>query len=108
VAIFRDLWAKHGLSLANKVVLSGGSAGGIATFIWADFVRDNLISAWTDFWVMPDSGYMIDIENLKTKTYYGRECTKNLLNITNEFIALPNEKCNIIYSGKENWKCVFS
>ncbi len=34
-------WAdnKYGLANADKIVISGSSAGGIATFLWVDYLR---------------------------------------------------------------------
>jgi hypothetical protein len=41
-AILADLKAKHGISAASEVVLTGGSAGGMSVFLHADRIREGL------------------------------------------------------------------
>lgn len=59
---FSYLFREKGLSTNKKVVISGGSAGGMATYIWANFLRDILPLA-TKVLAVPDSGFFLD--------YYG-------------------------------------
>ena len=44
---------------ANRVVLSGSSAGGIATYLWADRVA-SILNPMTEFYSVPDSGIFLD------------------------------------------------
>jgi len=90
------------------VILSGGGAGGVATFLWADYIKEHFLSQNTEFWAIPDGGYLIDIMNVKTSKLLLRQEVMNLLNITNEFVALPNNKCTNIYYGESLWKCIFA
>jgi hypothetical protein len=62
-AILEELGASHGLSSARSVVLTGGSAGGMATVNNADWVRSLLgeIAPQAEMVAMPDSGYFLDV-----------------------------------------------
>jgi hypothetical protein len=46
------------LSLATKIILSGGSAGGIATYIWADYLK-SLLPDSSVLYAVPDSGIFL-------------------------------------------------
>ena len=55
-------------SETEEFVLTGSSAGGLATFSWADYVKD-LIAAenpTTSYFAFSDSGFFLDYENKKT------------------------------------------
>jgi hypothetical protein len=54
-AIIDELEAKHGLGAAKSVLLTGGSAGGIGTFVNADFLADRLPQATVK--AAPDAGW---------------------------------------------------
>jgi len=58
---------KEDLNIATDVVLTGGSAGGVAAFYWADFIK-SLLPQNVKYYVVPDSGFIIDVTNVKTKT----------------------------------------
>jgi hypothetical protein len=50
---------------ANKVVVTGESAGGIATYLWADHVYKKSVNK--QVYSIPDSGlFLIDYPNPKT------------------------------------------
>lgn len=67
-------WAesKYSLSKADKVVVSGSSAGGIATFLWVDHIR-TLVSDPNVVYGVVDSGIFfdpfIDLQAEIVKTY---------------------------------------
>lgn len=62
-AVLAELAASHGLLQARQVVLTGGSAGGMATINNADYVAGLLaeIAPTARFVAMPDSGYFLDV-----------------------------------------------
>ena len=47
-------------------MVAGGSAGGLATFLWADEIK-SMVSA-KKVWAVPDSGIFLDELNVKTQT----------------------------------------
>jgi len=51
------------MSNADHVILTGASAGGLATYLHADYVR-TLIPRATSLHAMPDAGFFLDIPNL--------------------------------------------
>lgn len=56
------------LSSATHFVLTGGSAGGVAAYYWADQIK-SMFSDSVKYAVIPDSGYIYDTEDVKTKTH---------------------------------------
>eukprot|EP00931_Biecheleriopsis_adriatica_P065639 TRINITY_DN40131_c0_g1_i1.p1 TRINITY_DN40131_c0_g1~~TRINITY_DN40131_c0_g1_i1.p1 ORF type:complete len:433 (+),score=54.95 TRINITY_DN40131_c0_g1_i1:54-1301(+) len=58
-AIIDTLKEEYGLGHASDVVVSGGSAGGLATYLHVDQWRDNLPSS-TFVVAMPDGGFFLD------------------------------------------------
>lgn len=56
---FKWVSSKYDLTQAEKVVLSGSSAGGIASFIWADYLKA-MIGKDTEYFVVPDSGIFLN------------------------------------------------
>jgi hypothetical protein len=64
-AVLADLRTKHGLAAADKVVLSGGSAGGLATVANCDYVAATVAkyNAPTKTWCIADAGFFLDLPN---------------------------------------------
>ena len=66
-AVVTELAVLHGMKAARSFLLTGGSAGGMATINNADYVRD-LVTAEAPgvaLVAMPDSGYFQDVMPLK-------------------------------------------
>jgi len=57
-AYYKDLMAKHSLGKATHAVISGCSAGGLATYLHADWWAEHLQNV--DTRAMPDSGFFVD------------------------------------------------
>ncbi len=51
-----------GLNSASKVILTGMSAGGVATLLWADYLK-SILPSTTAFVAAPDSGFAVDVFN---------------------------------------------
>lgn len=88
------------------MVLSGGSAGGVATFFWADYIKNWLGSA-VKFAGIPDSGYIYDTENDKTKTHLTQIQLLNLYALSNNEVPMPNQKCVDFFFDKQ-WRCMIT
>ena len=69
--IATTLLADEGLSAATDVVLAGGSAGGLATFLHAD-AWAAVLPASTKIVAMPDSGFFLNY-NYSSNTGYGAD-----------------------------------
>ena len=63
-AILNDLTHEDGLGDATRFLLTGGSAGGMATLNNADWVRGIVaaVAPGAEYLAMPDSGYFLDVQ----------------------------------------------
>ena len=59
-AHFQYIHNKYNLSNAERVVLSGSSAGGMATFIWAEYLKKLIGFPDVKFYPIIDSGIFLD------------------------------------------------
>lgn len=87
-------------------MLTGESAGGLATFHWTNYVASR-VAKETKFWSIPDSGVFMDETNIITKQNSYRIWFQNILKFSNEEVGTPIPECNNKYST-ELWKCMFA
>lgn len=59
---FQYIHNRYNLSNAERVILSGSSAGGIATFIWADYLKNFIGNPQVKFYPIVDSGIFLNPE----------------------------------------------
>ena len=62
-AHFGYLDSVHGLFRAQKVILTGGSAGAVAVMQWNNYLRSKLINPEA-LYLIPDSGVFLDVETV--------------------------------------------
>jgi len=62
-------------------MVTGGSAGGLAAFTWADYIRDR--SLHKNVYSVPDSGIFLDSANYNSKLHEYSIAFMNLFKITN-------------------------
>ena len=88
-------------------MLSGSSAGGIATYIWADYIAD-MLNPMTRFYSVPDSGMFLDPSQIESSlsgsNLYYRGDDKVFFEIANKDENLPNSKC-VAANPDEPWEC---
>lgn len=53
-------------SAATEIAVTGQSAGGLATFLWSNYIADRAPKG-AKVWSIPDSGIFLDSTNYKTK-----------------------------------------
>ena len=63
-AALADISANYGYSKATKVLLSGCSAGGLSTFLHADYVNSLLPASVIQYGAAPISGFFLDHTNV--------------------------------------------
>lgn len=63
------------------MVLSGASAGGLATYFWANHLKSRLQRA--KYWILADSGIFLDSINYSTGRADYRESMRQLLSLSN-------------------------
>jgi hypothetical protein len=65
-AQLKHLNETHGIfSKVTDIVVVGQSAGGLAVFLWANYITDNAKQA--KVWASPDCGIFLDRTNIQTK-----------------------------------------
>lgn len=89
---------------AEAVVVTGGSAGGLAVFHWADYIQTQTKGS---MWAVPDSGVFLDAVNSTSGEYDYRDKFANLMKLSNQEIGTPVEGCNAQYKT-EPWRCMFA
>lgn len=72
----------HLFSGAIEIVVTGQSAGGLATFLWSNYIADRSQKT-AKVWSLPDSGIFLDSTNFKSKTNSYRALFQNFMSIAN-------------------------
>jgi len=98
-----NLLEAHGLKAATDVVISGCSAGGLATYLHVDWWRASLGSAKVVG--LPDSGFFLDYESPIKKYHSAMIWTFETMAAS----AGVNQKCIAAHTPtKDTWKCFFA
>ena len=81
-AQFQSLEDKFGLfTKSSQVIVSGGSAGGLAAFLWTEYVNRNVKNA--KVYGVPDSGIFLDSINVPTGVHTYRNQFETLFKLSN-------------------------
>jgi len=102
-AMFQDLFRNRRLSGATDVVVSGCSAGGLATYLHLDWWRTNLPSNIRVVG-MPDSGFFRDFEG--PPRYHS-----NMMWVFNQMNSTSGVNADCIRAfapSKTEWSCIFA
>ena len=94
----------HGLDQATDIMLSGGSAGGIAAYFAADWVRDHvqtLAPGLQKYKVMSTSGYFNSDPDLSDVDVYKQRCHDAMV-LHNGFAGV---NANCLQQEPRNWMC---
>jgi hypothetical protein len=103
-AILDDLDRHAGLlSTATELILSGTSAGGLATYLHAEHIRD-VIPATAKMAAIPDAGFFVDEPNVHG-TYVFRENVRAGWAMYNASTSV-NDACIAHYTDEsDQWRC---
>jgi hypothetical protein len=103
--IYDTLIQGFGLNAAESVVISGTSAGGLAVYLHADFLREKVqsVSPKANVVAVPDAGFFLDYpsfsgEYLYTPKYQYVFAMQNAS-------GFVNQDCIGQYSKDESWRC---
>jgi hypothetical protein len=102
-AVLDDMLQHKALGCAEAVVVSGHSAGGLATFLHADFIRERLPSSGMKLFAgVPDGGWFMDSPNLAGVHAYGQSMRAlfRLANASGSF----NKEC---VAARTEYDCLF-
>jgi O-palmitoleoyl-L-serine hydrolase len=102
---FKWISTQYDFAGAEKVLLTGASSGGIATFSYSNYVR-SLLKNPEVLYTVADSGAFINASNVYTGVYDVSEQAKTLFQISNADAKSPIQICNDKYKGEE-YKCLF-
>lgn len=106
-AIIADLQYRHGMISATEVILSGGSAGGLAVFYNLDHFAA-LLGDQIKLTGFPDAGYFLDHADVNgeftyRKAFQGADLVWNVTGSRG-----TNEACLDAYPKAEHWKCLMA
>jgi hypothetical protein len=89
---------------AQRLLLTGTSAGGMAVVIHSDFIRSKL-PVTTDVRAVADAGYFVDVPSINGGNIINRHF-KKMFEIHNSAIGV-NEECVRAAVPLYRWKCIF-
>ncbi len=96
-------------SQTDTYVVNGCSAGGIAVFLWADKIRDILLSKNPAIKVLAsaNAGFLFDYPQVSTGVnYYGSQM-KVVASLANYGkVPFPNDKCTKLYGETNPHYCL--
>jgi len=104
-AIQRELLKNHGLDTASDIVISGCSAGGLATYFHTDewvSLHGMFSKSPAKIVGLPDSGYFLDYEANPSNYESGMRWVFEYMNST----VGVNQGC--VSSESEPWRCIFA
>lgn len=107
-AVLDTLLTEHGLDKATEVLLSGGSAGGLSTYLHADYVGAKLPKSVERYKAAPNSGFFSLHQNSNGESLYPDQM-KYVYNMQNSSGGV-NANCAAALAGTPDaaWKCIFA
>eukprot|EP00756_Hemistasia_phaeocysticola_P023710 Hpha_TRINITY_DN15909_c1_g2::TRINITY_DN15909_c1_g2_i2::g.72658::m.72658/K19882/NOTUM; O-palmitoleoyl-L-serine hydrolase len=106
-AVVTQLMEEEGMGKGEEVILSGGSAGGLAVFYNVDHLA-GMLGAGVKLTGFPDAGFFLDYPNVATGKHDYRQNfigADPIWNVTAS--GGTNLKCLQHYKGEE-WKCLLA
>ena len=102
------LVAEHGLGEATEVVLSGGSAGGLAVYYHLDFVAELVgkLAPGVRVTGFPDAGYFADLKTVKGASQYRGWFQGADSCCWNTTASVGSNAACVAAETAEPWKCV--
>ncbi len=97
-AHFRWLMQTYDIQGSERIVLTGASAGGIATITWSNYFR-SLLQNPSSLYVVADSGIFSNSSFPYTNVHMMSVVGSNLFKVTNIDEKSPITPCNAKYPG---------
>eukprot|EP01052_Picozoa_sp_SAG31_P040920 SAG31_NODE_6058_length_2189_cov_4.375598_1_plen_444_part_00 len=94
------------LSDATQVLVSGGSAGGLAVYLHADHIAGRLPST-AIVKALADGGFFLDHATLGGVAYAREMFAHGFISLWNSTSGV-NSACVAAHTGKDAWKCMFA
>eukprot|EP01116_Phalansterium_solitarium_P011389 TRINITY_DN27049_c0_g1_i1.p2 TRINITY_DN27049_c0_g1~~TRINITY_DN27049_c0_g1_i1.p2 ORF type:complete len:433 (+),score=110.40 TRINITY_DN27049_c0_g1_i1:41-1300(+) len=106
-AVITDLLRNQGMNASKEIILSGGSAGALATYINVDHVA-TLLPPTARFVGFPDAGFFLDHANVEGQFAY-RSQLQGIDPVWNTTAARTTDvDCLAAQSPGEAWKCLMA
>lgn len=83
---------------AKQIIITGSSAGGIATFLWTNYVR-SLVTNASVVLSVPDSSVFLITKTYQTQVNFLETVTQNMFKLANIDEKTPLDLCNSRYKG---------
>lgn len=105
------LHSRYNFKAAQRVVVTGSSAGGMAAFVWADHIK-TMVGPQTKYYAIPDSGIFLNpIEPLSPRLIsrndpQASDALQVLLSLSNKDENVPNSKCAAALGKQDEYKCL--
>ena len=99
----------YNLNMATDVLLTGGSAGGLAAYLHADYIKNEKLPFVSNFRVAPISGFFPLHDNADGQPFFG-SYMKKVFNLHQSKDGI-NQKCIRSFNDSNNdetWKCMFA
>jgi len=104
-AIMNALLTQHGMNKATEVILTGGSAGGLATFIHADQIAAMLPKTVKRYKAAPFSGMFLRHVNVNNEVVYEQQL-KQVFELQNSSYGV-DVHCLVGKAEKDRHLCMF-
>ena len=90
----------------TDIMVTGQSAGGLATYLWTNYIH-SLASNETKVFAVPDSGIFLDQANYMTRQYNYRGIIINFMKLSNVEVNPPMKEC-VDINPSAKWSCMFA
>eukprot|EP01084_Bolivina_argentea_P136188 239864_1 len=105
-AVFESLLSDYGLDKATDVVVGGGSAGGLATFLHTNYIAENFINLnKTKYVSLPDVGFFIEYNGYNGMTQWANKM-RYIYKMQNISTSIYDPKC--FDKAWNDSECVFA
>lgn len=101
--VLLDSKGPYGLNQATQVVVAGGSAGGLSTFLHADYIGTRMPATVNKFRAVPLSGFFLLHEPFSTGTSYV-DSMKYVFNMQNSSSGVHPD----CLAAGHDWRCIFA
>lgn len=100
---------KVNINQLEKIVITGCSAGGLATYYWSQYLNEKLkyMNPKIKLYGLPDSGFFINHLNAKTQDFDYQQKIKVLYSIVNQEVLPESPRCLKDNKGNE-YNCLFA
>ena len=96
---FTYLINKYQLNKASKILLTGGSAGGIASILWGNYLQ-SIVSNPSIVYNVPDSGIFLNSSTYKDNVPLIQQQISTLMQLAQVNEKSPISECNAANPGE--------